>query len=444
MIIRLASLFLFLFLLQACSNNGDGSHYVQAELDIWLHYGSENERRTFQEQVARFNDMQDQVVINAVILPAGNYHEQVSAAARNHRLPDILEIDPAYIGYRASLKQLQPIDKLLSDSVRGDLLLPLVQENIYRGRLYAVSPESRVALIFVRRSALQAANIPAAGLETWTLDRFYQVIRRLGDNGRATGYVELRHIDDEQNLSDEILPLVYASEASAGNGAVFVDRLNTRATLDLFRFFQEAFQQGTITRHDEDAVVSGRTKLALGTQADIAIYRQAWKDDLLILPLPGVTRSKFMFHNSWSLGITRDCRDPRLAVRFIEFLLEPEEVLTMAEASATIPATGRALDMFESFPLAKALPQRRPPVAGLGQMYTTTPAYPHLRARFYALFRDVITDTDVTSAVEQARADMNVILRQYQSTLPATMKSRSPAGAVKEQPETVEKNLNGR
>jgi multiple sugar transport system substrate-binding protein len=353
----------------------------------------------------------------------------VSAAASHRRLPDILQIDPAYIGYRASLKQLQPIDKLLSDSIRGDILLPLVQQNIYRGRLYAVSPESRVALVFVRRSALQAADIPAPDLDAWTLDKFYQVVRHLADSGDASGFIELRHLDDEQDLSDEILPLIYASEASAGEGSLFVDRLNGQASLDLLRFFQETFQQGYINRHDEDAFLAGRASLALGTQADIAAYRQAWNDDLLILPLPGVSRSNFMFHNGWSLGITRDCRDRQLAVRFIEFLLQPEEVLTMAEASATIPATGRALDMFESFPLAKVLPHSRPPQAEQDLMYTTTPAYPHLRARFYQLFQDVISGAEVTSAVEQARADMSVILRQYQSTPSASALSGSrPSG----------------
>lgn len=382
---------------------------------MWLHYGSEAERRTIQQQVSRYNDLQDNVVVNAVILPEGKYHEQVTNAAASGRLPDILQVDPGYIGFRAWRKQLRPIDKLLSDTVRGDLLLPVLQQSIYQGRLYAVSPDSRLALVFIRKSALAAAGLSDINPDTWTLERFYTIISRLQQHTETKGLIELRRFDNEQDLSDEILPLVYASESISGNDTVFVDRLTGSATEGLFRFLHNGFQQGYFDRQKGDSFLTGAAKVALGSQADISAYQKAWQDDLLILPMPGAQRTKFMFHSGWSLGISRDCRNEQAAIRFIEFLLQPEEVLVMAEASATIPATYSALDMAESPDLVKILSsQSHTPLSDQATLYTATPAYPQLRTRFYRLVQNIAHGDNVATELAQARSDMTTILRQYQ------------------------------
>lgn len=404
-----------IFMQVACSDSTVGPHFVETELDMWLHYGSEIERRTIQQQVSRYNELQDNVVINAVILPEGKYHEQVSNAAANGKLPDILQIDPGYIGFRAWRKQLRPIDKLLSDSVRADLLLPVLQQSIYQGRLYSVSPDSRIALVFARKSALIAAGVSTTDMDNWTLARFYELIAQLKASTGSQGFIELNQFDDEQGLSDEILPLVYASESISGNNTVFVDRLTGADTTELFRFFQHGFQQGYFDQQKGDGFLAGRAKLALGSQADIPAYQQTWKDDLLILPMPGVNRSKFMFHSGWSLGITRDCRDEQSAIRFIEFLLQPEEVLIMAEASNTIPATYSGLKMSENPDVVRLLSSRaKSPSNDQDLMYTSTPAYPQLRARFYRLFQNIAHGGDVSAELEHARSDMITVLRQYQ------------------------------
>jgi multiple sugar transport system substrate-binding protein len=405
-----------IFLQTACSDSVDEPHFVQTELEMWLHYGSETERRTIQQQVARYNSLQDNAIINAVILPQGKYHEQVSNAAANGRLPDILEVDPGYIGFRAWRKQLRPIDKLLSDSVRGDLLLPVLQQGIYQGRLYAVSPESRIALVFMRKSALKAAGISEIGPDTWTLARFYQVIARLQGQTGEQGLIELKRFDNEQDLSDEILPLVYASESISGNDVAFVDRLTGSSTRELFHFFQNGFQKGYFDRHKDDSFLTGEASVALGSQADIATYQRAWQDDLLVLPMPGAQRTNFMFHSGWSLGITHDCRDEQLAVRFIEFLLQPEEVMIMAKASDTLPGTYSALGMSESpATVVKSLFSRiQSAETEQTMIYTSTPAYPQLRARFYRLFQNIARGEDVSTELVEARNDMTTILRQYQ------------------------------
>ncbi|HRW94167.1 MAG TPA: ABC transporter substrate-binding protein, partial [Thermotogota bacterium] len=61
------------------------------EIDMWFHSGRGEERNVIQDQVERFNAMQDLVFVNAVELPEGSYNEQVQAAALANDLPDLLD-----------------------------------------------------------------------------------------------------------------------------------------------------------------------------------------------------------------------------------------------------------------------------------------------------------------------------------------------------------------
>ena len=194
--IRVAIIIVLLLLLPACTDSQPDAHYVQEELEVWAHYGTEAERRTLQQQVVRFNESQDAVRINAVILPLGVYHDQIEEAAGKGRLPDILEIDPDYVGYRAWREQLQPLDKMLSDSLRIDLMDPLLQQNMYQGRLYAISPNSRIVMLYARRSLLEQAGVSMTGL--------------LAKPGSHSGQMQL--------LNELVLDLAGRRASGSGNG----------------------------------------------------------------------------------------------------------------------------------------------------------------------------------------------------------------------------------
>ena len=87
----------------------------------------------------------------------------------------------------------------------------------------------------------------------------------------------------------------------------------------------------------------------------------------------------------------------------------------MAEASATIPATYSALKMAEEPAVVISLSSLvHFQETDQASMYSTTPAYPQLRARFYRLFQNVIQGGNVASELADAKSDMTTVLRQYQ------------------------------
>jgi multiple sugar transport system substrate-binding protein len=429
-------------ILQACSDTETAPHFVQAELDAWVHYGTEAERRTIQQQVARFNDLQDKVRINAVILPEGIYHQQIETAAAAGRLPDILEVNPVYVGYQAWSDYLRPIDKLLTDSIRNDLLSALVQQNMLQGRLYAVSPNSRVIILYARRSALKRAGIVLDDTltEPWSmitgvveqLSRYrsrQQHSRRPAENGNPV-ILELHPRSDEHWLSETLWPLVQASGGTLGDQPPYIAKLDAPATVHLLHQLQDWFSHGNISSNKDDAFSNGRAPLVLATQAEFDHYLELWKDDLLVLPLvfdgADAGLSQTGLQAGWSWGISRDCRDLRTAMHFIEFLLQPEEILMMADASVTLPATHSALQMSNHFrrdetPVFDATLMDRAVLSRSG-----SPAYPQLRSRFDQLLQNIAGGADVSAEVGRAMTDMTLIIDQYKEASATEVQAIAP------------------
>ena len=404
-----------LLLLQACSEPKTPSSYVQAELEAWVHYGSDAERQMIQQQVARFNEQQDAVRINAVILPPGVYHQQIADAAKNGRLPDILELDPAYVGYHVWQGHLQAIDKLLTDSIRMDMPSSLLRQNMVRGRLYAVSPTHRAMVLYGHRSLLEQDRLDLAGLmsERWPGAKFTGLIdtqaRDMVQSSGSAAVMELDVSGDGQWLVTALLSRMMAGD---DDQTAFVDKLNTPASRHLLEQVQAWFVRGVVDKRDGDAFLQGQVALALASQAEYQSYKQKWENDLFSLPLwaSGVSAG-----TSW--GLSRDCRDKRIAMRFIEFLLGGKEASMMADATGMLPSRRSAL-MGRSALLDEGTTVFDRPMLEDGPLPPlSSPAYPALRNRFAGLIKDITGGMDEPEAVRLAMKDMTIIKGQYEQSM---------------------------
>ena len=412
---KMLRIFLQLFvmlILQACGQSQSGSIYNQTELEAWFPYGSELERRTIQKQVTRFNSLQDSVRINAVILPDGKYHEQVTSAADINNLPDILGLDPAYIGYHASKNHLQPLDKILTDNVRDDLLSPLIENNIYQGRLYAVNLNSQMTFMFARRSAIERVGESELSLKNWSLQQFYDLIPRLAKHSNTPTILEMQLHREPTWLFDALIPMLDVKN-NDDNLTQFVLDLHSQSTIELLKFFQDAIRNGIINQQDDDAFIAGRAALAWGNQANIIPYLQSWPDDVLILSLPGYVATSPPLHGGWTIGISKNCSERQLAVRFIEFLLQPAEELVMMSSSATLPSTHSALHKLQNHPLGQLLTGDIENARSHSSLYSASVAFPEIRHHFDQLVHSIAAGADIAHTVEMTINEMTIILSGY-------------------------------
>jgi len=320
-----------------------------SEIEVWMHASTEEEGKTFQDQVAHFNAAQYEVRVNAVILPANSYDVQVREAAGSGTLPDMLEFDGPFVYEFIDRGLLIPIDKLLTDEARLDLLPSVISQGMYDGRIYAIGTTESALGIYARRSELLHAGvrIPASPQDAWSPREFNEALERLARADADGAVLDLKLNRDGRWLVDAVMPLIQSVGANLVNRdhqITIQGTLNGEEVVTALQFLQDWKRRGFIEKdRDDDAFVSGRVALSWGTGADYPHYAAAWGDDLVVLPLPNFGSGSRTTPRSWTWGISKHCKNVRGAMTFLEYLLRPEEVLAISRANGDVPARRAAI-----------------------------------------------------------------------------------------------------
>jgi multiple sugar transport system substrate-binding protein len=131
-------------------------------------------------------------------------------------------------------------------------------------------------------------------------------------------------------------------ERKAGGHAGGV--LNGPDTVAAMRTIQQWITSGLVDPNlDGAAFTEGRVALALGGHWNFHQYRERLDNNLLLLPLPDFGQGVKTGQGSWSWAVTASSGHPAETVRFLAFLLQPDEVLDMTRSNGAVPATRSAI-----------------------------------------------------------------------------------------------------
>jgi len=396
-------------LLVGCSGQEDEPATGAGALSVWVHAGQAGERRVIEQQVVRFNRTQTEVQVELTFIPERSYNAQVQAAAVAGELPDLLELDGPYLYNYVWQGHLLPLDELLDANTQAELLPSIVEQGGYHGHLYGVGSFDSGLGLYARRSALQAAGvrIPQGPEQAWSSDEFNALLAALAKQD-ADGKV----LDLKLNYGGEWLTYAFSPLLQSAGGDLIERKdyqsadkvLNGAQSVAAMQTLQGWFSGGYVDPNLDDAAFVGqRVALSWAGHWEYPRYSEALGDDLLVLPLPDLGRGSKTGQGSWVWGITRQCPDPRAAVRFIEFLLRPDEVLVMTAANGAVPATKPAIERSPLY--AKQGPLHlfsRQLMDGYSVARPKTPAYPVISAAFQQAFADIRNDGDVQAALNRA------------------------------------------
>jgi len=403
--------------LSGCGGSAEGKNVLQ----VWAHAGQEAERQTIQEQVERFNASQKQLTVQLTFIPEGSYNAQVQAASLSRDLPDVLEFDGPFVYNYVWQQNLIPIDTLISKQVRQELLPSILQQGTYKGRLYSIGTFDSGLGLFGRRSKLKAAGvrIPTENEDAWTAAEFNQAIVVLAKKD-PDGQV----LDLKLNLQGEWFTYAFSPLIQSAGGDLINRRdyqtasgaLNGPAAVGAMKQVQNWIQQGYVDPNIDDAAFTeGRVALAWGGHWLYQDYAKAAGNDLVVLPLPNLGTGSKTAQGSWNWGITKNCENPKAAIRFLEFLLQPQEVLAIANANSAVPATKTAIARSQLYaaggPLRLFSAQL---LAGQTVPRPQTPAYPVITSAFQDAFAAIRNGLDVKTALDKAVTTINVDIRDNQ------------------------------
>lgn len=395
-------------LLTGCRGGEEPAAEGSVTVKIWAHAGQESERDTLQRQIEEFNRAHPGLGAQLTLIPEGSYNAQVQAAAVAGELPDLLEIDGPFVYAYAWQGHLRPLDDLLPQSVRADLLPSIVSQGSYRGRLWSVGCFDSGLGVFADGSRLREASIRVPGLDRpWSRGEFGDTLARLARDDPDGRVLDLKLNYAGEWYTYALSPLLQSA------GGDLIDRrtyrsaegvLNGPGAVGAMRTIQSWITGGRVDPNiDGAAFVTRRVALALGGHWNYPQYSEAFGDDLLLLPLPDFGQGPRTGQGSWSWAVTANSRHPEAAVRFLIFLLQPRQVLAMTEANGAVPATRTAIDRSALYrpggPLELFVVQLS---EGVSVPRPRTPAYPVITAEFQKAFDRIRSGGDVQAVLDRA------------------------------------------
>ena len=382
----------------------------QTEVTVWFHSGKGPERDALNAQVEAFNASQDTYVVVAEQLPEGTYNDQVQAAALSNDLPCLLDFDGPFIYNYAWSGFLQPIDRYVSDALRADILPSILAQGTYDGDLYSLGTFDSGLGLYGNRAYLEAAGIriPTSVEDAWTLEEFEEALAAL------TALTEVEYaLDLKFNYGQGEWFTYGFSPILQSAGADLIDResymnadpLRSDAAIEAMEHFQSWFENGWTTNAPAGDVDFHERKIAALSWVGHWQYNphvEALGDDLVLMPLPDFGTGSATGMGSWNWGITSTCSEPDGAWAFLEFLMQPDEILRMTNANGAVPSRYSAIEASELYgedgPLELFVEQ----LATSAVPRPQTPAYPVITDAFAEAVANIAAGADVADELNRA------------------------------------------
>jgi multiple sugar transport system substrate-binding protein len=381
-------------------------------VDVWFHSGKGEEREVLDAQVTAFNEMQDEVVVNAVLLPEGSYNDQVNAAALAGDLPCLLDFDGPFLYNYAWAGYLRPMDDLVPADVKADFLPSIIAQGTYGGKLYSLGTFDSGLSIWANKSYLEAAGvrIPTGIDDAWDMDEFMAAMDAVMELDEVEYAIDFKlNYGSGEWTSYGFGPIVQAF------GGDLIDRsdyqsadgvLNGPEAVAAMEWFQSLFENGyaiTSPAGDDDFFGSKKAAMAWVGHWMYGPHTEGLGEDAILLPMPKLGDKAVTGMGSWNWGLTSTCENPEAAYKFLAYLVEPDEILHMTNANGAVPARKSAIaksELYGEGGLLNIFVQQLE--GGVALERPVTPAYPVITSAFDTAVLNIVAGADVKAELDKA------------------------------------------
>ncbi len=385
----------------------DGKVAGPANITVQWHQGAEAEVKAVTKMVAGFNASQTDVKATLKLVPEGDYATSLGGQADSDSVPDVVDTDASKAFTFAFSEDLQPITNCIPTDLKADLLPSIVRQGEYAGQSWAVGMFDSGLGLYTTKSALKKAGLTAPTLDKpWTADEFTAALGKFKAAGFSKPLDLKKNYGQGEWYAYGFAPIVW----SAGGNLLSEDnssaegQLNSDGAVKALTTFQSWFKDGYVGDNTaDDDFVTGKAAVSWVGHWMYNPYKEKFKDDLIVLPLPDFGTGVKTGQGSWQWAIGKKTADADAAWKFIEYTLQPEQQKLIAGAAGAIPARTSVANADPKFAAGGDLElfvQQH--AKGLSVPRPTTPAYNTVSNAFNQAIQDIIDKADVKASLDKA------------------------------------------
>ena len=385
------------------------------DIEIWFHSGQGSEREVLNAQVADFNVMQNKIKVTAKQLPEGSYTEQVNAAALAGDLPDLLDFDGPFVYNFVWAGYLIPLDDYVNKELLDDLLPSIIKQGTYKGNLYSIGVFDSGLGLFANRKYLEKAGlrIPDSVENTWSGSEFSQALEKLQRLPEVEYALDLKmNYGKGEWYTYGFSPILQSFNADLIDRKSFQKSggiLNSTEAVSAMQMFQSWFEND-YTKYNpggDTDFTDGKAALSYVGHWMYNPLKNALKENLVLLPMPAFGKKSATGMGSWNWGITKSSKNPKAAMVFLNYLLNPDQILRMTNANGAIPARKSAIEKTEAFKKGGDLAIYIEQLEKTAIPRPQTAAYTIITNSFADAIDDIAQGSDIKTALNNAAAKID-------------------------------------
>ena len=128
----------------------------------------------------------------------------------------------------------------------------------------------------------------------------------------------------------------------------------------------------------------------------------AWGDDLIYLPPPDLGTGPKVGAGSWQWAITKSCANPDGAFAFINYLLQPENIGKISNATGLIPGRSTAVPFSDAYKEGAPLAGITAFPSNFAEIRPPTPAYSNISVKFEEAAMAIANGANVQDTLDDA------------------------------------------
>ena len=377
----------------------------EKELTMWY---QENATMipAFNQRVEDFNkEYEGKYHLTIEYIPRGSsyaYEDKVNSAAAAGILPDLLSLDGPNLSNYAANGIIIPITSYISEESRADMLPSVVLQNTWKNDMYAVSFNEAVSLFYYNKDVFEehGFRIPQSIDDAYTLDEVYEMAKEVS----TPEMVGIKIIMNKgEGLIYGLSPLFESAGAPlvSEDGTKAEGYINSEASIEVANTPQKFFTE-KLANIDPTPTEFQDRKAAMwiaGNVNQVVQFEDFPELNWGATYLPKTGKSVVSNCGSWTLGISKDCKDPEAAYVALEFMTNSDSTRLYGEVGGYPPARKSAYEnnsQWDEYPynLAKeqlfkaAIPRPK------------TPVYTVLTSKFAEAMLDIFTGSDPKESMD--------------------------------------------